>query len=226
MCRLKPPVSASTSSTSPAAYRPRTSLDSRVEGLNSFTSAPPAVITAASMGSAPVTGSGSALVSSASRCRTALGSSQAGICGGNPASAAMAGARAPGNRPLRIVAICFFPAAAVSRSRRCSSCSALSPGFKSSVSLQPLRPARRLEAVSTSGPDTPRCVNSISPISFCSTFLPSVTVSRTFLSDRPCKSRTQRSSQISPHSAGLGGAMVCPQAESRAYPSPVEPVVG
>lgn len=46
ICRLKPPVTASKSSISPAKYRPLTFLDSMVEGFISFTDMPPWVMMA------------------------------------------------------------------------------------------------------------------------------------------------------------------------------------
>ena len=46
ICRLKPPVNASRSSTSPAKYNPFTSFDSIVPGSISFTLTPPFVIIA------------------------------------------------------------------------------------------------------------------------------------------------------------------------------------
>ena len=68
-------------------------------------SAPPAVTTASSIGSAPVTGSGSALVSVTSVCRAALGSSQAGKRGSIPARFATAKASDSGNSPRRMARI-------------------------------------------------------------------------------------------------------------------------
>ena len=56
ICRLKPPVYASTSSSSPAKYSPSVFLDAMVLGSTSPTFTPPAVMMASAMGRGPDTG--------------------------------------------------------------------------------------------------------------------------------------------------------------------------
>ena len=71
-------------------------------------------------------------------------------------------------------------------------------------------PAITLLSDSTNGPEIPKCVNSISPSSSKSSFLPAFALSFTFLSDSPCKERHQSSFVTIGISDGRISVTVCP----------------
>ena len=92
-----------------------------------------------------------------------------------------------------------------------SSCCAVKPGFKSSVTFASARfSGRWQDIVSVSGPEMPKCVNSISPKSEYSTFLPFFSVSATFFSASPCKRPHQSQSVSIADSTPMRGVVVCP----------------
>ena len=103
----------------------------------------------------------------------------------------------------------------MSRSSRASSFCSSSAGFRSMDSRYCSLSHRRRWALadSTSGPDTPKWVNSISPNSRNTGLpFPFSTVSSTFRRLRPCMTAQSPSSLSSGTSEPLGGTMVCPTA--------------
>ena len=98
ICKLKPPVMASRSSTSPAKYRCFTSLDSMVEGLMSFTEIPPWVMIASAKDLVPVTVMGNALISMPKVFLSSLLISLTFFSGEIPDSSIITGISFAGNR--------------------------------------------------------------------------------------------------------------------------------
>ena len=94
-----------------------------------------------------------------------------------------------------------------SRSRRSSSFSGVSAGFKSiSIRQEETSSGRQALAERMSGPETPKCVKSISPCSRYKTLSPRRSVSPTFRNDSPCI-RAQSLSASSGTSDARGGTM-------------------
>ncbi|MPM95492.1 hypothetical protein SDC9_142646 [bioreactor metagenome] len=93
-----------------------------------------------------------------------------------------------GSRSPSAFLYCFLGAALKSRSIRLSSCSYVSAGFRSISKYAGASGFKWLLAESTSGPDTPKCVKSISPCSEYTCLFCTNNVRRTFLSDNPVNS--------------------------------------
>ena len=87
--------------------------------------------------------------------------------------------------------------------------------------------AQKELALKSTGPLTPKWVNSISPNSRYSSLFPSYTAASTFLSERPCSSLTVSVSFTSKGTrAGDSSVSLWPLSRAHFRPSPVDPVVG
>ena len=82
------------------------------------------------------------------------------------------------------------------------------------------------EAESTMGPEMPKCVNSNSPNSSYIVFPPFFTEKVTFFNAKPCNSLKEFPSKFRPQSPLLRSVTPKSNSFAKAYPSPVEPVVG
>ena len=166
ICRLNPPVWASTSIISPAKYRLWISLLRMVPGSISFTLTPPRVTMASAIGRGAFTVSGRALSVASSVSRWAAVIWLQGRTGEMPQSRGKISARLAGSSPGRTLFSCFFPASEKSRRRRASSCSRVRPGFRSMERRAPLAGSGRWQLASSArGPEIPKWVKSISPSS-------------------------------------------------------------
>ncbi len=86
----------------------------------------------------------------------------------------------------------------------------------SSVTCTPEKSSGRwLLSSMISGPLTPKCVKSISPSSSKIFFLPTRALTRTFLSESPCRSVGHFSSIVSPTSEARSGVTVCPLSRAK-----------
>ena len=125
---------------------------------------------------------------------------------------------------------CLFLLSEKSRRILSSRCSLVSAGLRSMTSRRGcflMALAANELALRSSGPLTPKCVNSISPKSRYSSFLPAYMAASTFLRDSPCNSFTVSSSPASKGTrAGDRSVILWPHSLAHPYPSPVEPVAG
>ena len=175
--------------------------------------------------------SGTALIVLRSAARWGAVTPLTGCASDSPASLISCSARLCGASPSTTEIRRLRDMALKSRRRRASSVCASRAGFRSIASRTPDRPSgRRLESVSVSGPEMPKCVNSISPISSNSffSFLPPVSHAdrRTFFSESPDSAPGQLSAVSMAVSAGSGLTTAWPVSAAMRWPSPVEPVLG
>ena len=118
ICRLDPPVRASTSRISPAKYRPSQRLLAIVLGSTSRTSTPPAVITACSLSPSAVTRTGQCLHRFTSACFCSRVICAAFAAGSTPHFSTATGRMELGSSLASAPCALWLPSAAKSRVRR------------------------------------------------------------------------------------------------------------
>ena len=184
-----------------------------VLGATSPTLTPPAVTMASLTGRVPVTSSAKCFSACTSPRRCSFVRLLAFSLPVRPARRSSTGIMLWGTSPAAILLISRLGFSPMSRSSRASSFCSSSAGFRS-ISSRYVSPSQRRRwalADSTSGPDTPKWVNSSSPNSRnTGFFFPLYTVSSTFRRLNPCMSGQSLPAHTSGTSEPRGGTTVCP----------------
>ena len=167
ICKLKPPVIASKSRSSPARYSPFTVLLSSVAGERERTETPPFVTTASLYPRRPVAVKRRPLVACRSAARSAFVISLAFFSPEMPLCRSTSEMRLCGKSEGSMFLRSLFLFASNSRSSLCSSCSSVSAGFRSILSSSSFfvrsRGPMSALAESSRGPLIPKWVKRASP---------------------------------------------------------------
>lgn len=210
--RLNPPVTASTSSTSPVKYNPGTSFDSNVSGETSEVATPHAV-TNSSPGRCPQSVSGIHDEKSFTKDRRASFETVAAfVSGESPESPGRISAKRLGKNFDSTFFNSFAPSEASASERSLSQDSkfleASGTSFTGYAEVSETFPNANLaESAKTAGQVTPKCVNMVAPSERAR---PSLSRNLEFGSERPEISEHQDSNVMNAESDGAKRVTECP----------------